>query len=168
MAVGGRGSIPHGHIHISGGAIHKNPEVSTALTDSLVGLRTGPVVLEGHHRAIATLSLSDVLLGIAICKLGSSVFGGVDFHGFASGGSCWDAPGEEGLAGKGNNTVVGRPGGFRELIIDGVADMIKPANELTLAAGAMQEVHRVRREANPAIAATPHITLRVADVQGRR
>ena len=62
---------------------------------------------------------------------------GVDFHGLARGGSCWDAPGEEGLADKGDNAVIGRPGGFRELIIDGVADMIMPANKLTLAAGAM-------------------------------
>jgi len=101
VTVGGRSSIPHGHIHISGGAIHKNLEVSAALTDSLVGLRTGPVVLEGHQRAVATSSLSDILLDLVICKLGSSIFGRVDFHGLACGGSCWDAPGEEGLAGKG-------------------------------------------------------------------
>jgi len=122
----------------AGGAIHKNLEVSAALTDSLVGLRTGPVVLEGHQRAVATLSLSDILLDLVICKLGSSIFGRVDFHGLACGGSCWDAPGEEGLAGKGDYAaVIGRPGGFRELIIDGVADMIMPSDELALTAGAM-------------------------------
>jgi hypothetical protein len=131
VTVGGRCSIPHGHIHISGGAIHKNLEVSAALTDSLVGLRTGPVVLEGHQRAVATSSLSDILLDLVICKLGSSIFGRVDFHDLACGG-------KEGLAGKGDYAaVIGRPGGFRELIIDGVADMVMPSDELALTAGTM-------------------------------
>jgi hypothetical protein len=84
------------------------------------------------------LSLSDILLDLVICKLGGSIFGRVDFHGLACGGSCWDAPGEEGLAGKGDDAaVIGRPGGFRELIIDGVADMIMSSDELALTAGAM-------------------------------
>ncbi len=61
----------------------------------------------------------------------------------------WEAHGTEGLAGTFDKVVVSYTGGFRERIINYIANMVVPANKLTLVAGAVQEVHGVRREANP-------------------
>jgi len=55
-----------------------------------------------------------------------------------------------------------------DLIHDGIADVIVASDELALAAGAMEEVHRIRDKVDPPIAPAHDATLRVADVQRRR
>jgi hypothetical protein len=55
-----------------------------------------------------------------------------------------------------------------DLVHDSVPDVIVAADKLALAAGAMEEVHRVLDNVDPPIAPAHDATLRVADVQGRR
>jgi hypothetical protein len=58
--------------------------------------------------------------------------------------------------------------GIADLIHGGIPDMVVATDKLALAAGAVKEVHRIRYNVDPPIAAAHDATLRVADVQGRR
>ena len=54
------------------------------------------------------------------------------------------------------------------LVHDSVPDVIVATYKLALAAGAVEEVHRILENIDPSIAPAHDATLRVADVQGRR
>jgi hypothetical protein len=54
------------------------------------------------------------------------------------------------------------------LVHDSVPDVIVATYKLALAAGAVEEVHRVLENVDPSIASAHDATLRIADVQGRR
>ena len=58
--------------------------------------------------------------------------------------------------------------GIANLVYDGVAIMVVAADKLALAAGAVEEMYRIRGNADPPVAPAHDIALRVADVQGRR
>ena len=60
------------------------------------------------------------------------------------------------------------PNRLCKLIRDGITDVIVPADKLALTAGTVKEVHGILGEADSLITTAPYVTLRVADVQGRR
>ena len=64
--------------------------------------------------------------------------------------------------------IMSHVDGVADLIHDGIPDVVMATDELTLAAGAVKKVHRIRDNVDPPIAPAHDATLRVADVQGRR